>query len=285
MGWIFLVLVIAGYVAMNFIMKLGTLKGHESPLLTGSLFAAAALFCLLVVILSGQPLLFSGKLVFLAVAGGVGGGVAYFLFLNALKIGNYALTNSIYTMSFMLPVIFAIVFWKRPLGALLAAGIGLIVTGIVLISSAGSTKEGQKTGLWLKWMAFLGGAFVLTSVPQIASAAAVRLGPMNMWFFLFMTFLAGAIVFGAYFLLKKVKLNGRALGYGALAAGGSVAGNLFTLKALGQLPETIVFPISLTGPIIGALLISLLVFKEKIKTLGYAGIVLGIVGMILLAVK
>ena len=36
MGWIYLGLVVAGFVAMNFVMKLGSLKGHSSPALTAS---------------------------------------------------------------------------------------------------------------------------------------------------------------------------------------------------------------------------------------------------------
>jgi drug/metabolite transporter (DMT)-like permease len=285
MGWIFLLLVIVGYIAMNFIMKLGSLKGHGSPALTGSLFATAALYCLIVVLISGKPLLVSPKLVLLAIAGGSCGAIAYFLFLSALKIGNYALTISIYTMSFLIPVIFSIVFWKRPLGTLLAGGILFILVGITMISWAGSARKERKAGLWPKWIAFLGGAFVLTSVPQIVQAAAVRMGAINLWFFLFLTFTSGAVFFALYFALTRMKLAWRVFSFGALAAAGSVAGNLFSMKALSLLPETIVFPMSLAGPIIGAVLLSLLFFREKIKPLGYAGIIIGLGGMILLTLK
>ena len=80
MGWIYLGLVVAGFTAMNFIMKLGSLKGHSSPALTASLFSAAALFCLAVVLLSGQPLSSSGPVVLLAVGGGLGPWVTGWLF-------------------------------------------------------------------------------------------------------------------------------------------------------------------------------------------------------------
>ena len=123
MGWIFLGLVVAGFVAMNFVMKLGSMKGYSSPALTGSLFAAAAIFCLVALIISGKPLFISIPVVLLAVGGGVGGAVAYFFFLSALKIGPYAMTISIYTMAFLVPVGFSIVVWFRPLGASTAAGI------------------------------------------------------------------------------------------------------------------------------------------------------------------
>ncbi len=285
MGWVFLALVVAGYVAMNFVMKMGSLKGHSSPALTGSLFAVASFFCLLFLLFLRQPLHLSLPVVFLAVGGGVGGAVAYFFFLSALKIGNYALTISIYTMTFLIPVVFSVIFWKRPLGTILALGIIFILIGIVLISASGSTPDSKKSGLWLKWLLFLAAAFFLTGIPQLSQAAAVRLSAINLWFYLFLTFLSGALAFLIFFAMKKIRLAGNVFSFGALAAAGSVAGNFFTLKALTRLPETIVFPVSLSAPVIGAVLISLLLFREKIKPLGYLGIAVGLAGIILLSLK
>ena len=283
MGWIYLGLVVIGFVAMNFIMKLASLKGHASPVLTASLFAAAALFCLVVLILSGEPLFISAPVVLLAVGGGVGGAIAYFFFLSALKIGPYALTISIYTMSFLIPVAFSIIVWFRPLGTSSAAGIILIVAGIVLISVSATAAKGQVKGAWLKWMTLLGAAFILTGIPQIAQAAAARLGAINFWLFLFVTFLAGAVALWLSLLVKGTKPGRGVLLYGAVAAVGSIAGNFFTLKSLVKLPEPIVFPVSLAGPVVGALVLSLLYFKEKIKPLGYAGILACLAGIFLLA--
>jgi drug/metabolite transporter (DMT)-like permease len=285
MGWIYLGLVIAGFVAMNFIMKLGSLKGHSSPALTGALFAAAAMLCLAVLVVTGKPLLVSVPVVLLAAGGGIGGAVAYFFFLSALAIGHYALTISIYTMSFLIPVAFSIAVWKRPLGLLTAAGIVLVLAGVTLVSAAAPAGAGREKRVWSKWIVLLGAAFVLTAVPQIAQAAAARLSEINLWFFLFLTFLSGAVVFGLFFLVKGPRPGRGVLLYGILAAAGSVAGNLFTLRSLGKLPETVVFPVSLAGPVIGAVLLSLLFFKERIKPLGYLGIAFGLAGIVLLAVR
>jgi drug/metabolite transporter (DMT)-like permease len=283
MGWIYLGLVVVGFVAMNFVMKLGSMKGYSSPALTGSLFAAAALFCLVALIISGKPLYISAPIVLLAVGGGIGGAVAYFLFLSALKIGPYAMTISIYTMAFLIPVAFSIVVWFRPLGVSTAAGIVLIVAGIALITAAAAAGKGREKGAWVKWMVLLGAAFVLTGIPQIAQAAAARLGTINIWFFLFLTFLSGAVALWLFLLIKGSKPGRSVLLYGSLAAVGSVAGNLFTLKALVRLPETVVFPVSLAGPVIGAVLLSILFFREKIKPLGYLGILVGLAGIVFLA--
>jgi len=284
-GWLFLLLAIIGYVAMNFVMKLGSLRGLNSSELTGSLFALASFYCLLILILSGQALNFTLPVILLAIAGGAGGAIAYFFFLQALKIGSYALTISIYTMTFLNPVIFSIIFWNRQVTTLIGLGILLIITGIILISLAGSTPESQKSGLFLRWLIFLLATFFLTGIPQISQAAAVRLAEINLWSYLFVTFLAGALVFMIYLAAKKMKLPRQALSFGALAAAGSVAGNFFTLKALTGLPEPVVFPVIQAGPIIAAVVLSLAYFKERIKPAAYFGIMLGLVGIILLTLS
>src|SRR5512137_2292124 len=128
MGWIYLGLVVVGFVAMNFVMKLGSLKGHSSPALTAALFACAAVLCLAVLVVSGQPLYVSAPVVRLAIAGGIGGAIAYFFFLSALKAGPYALTISIYTMSFLIPVVVSIIIWSSPFDRSTVLAIVMIVS-------------------------------------------------------------------------------------------------------------------------------------------------------------
>lgn len=285
MGWIYLGLVVAGFVAMNFVMKLGSLKGHSSPALTAALFAAAAVLCLAVLVVSGGPLFVSAPVVLLAVGGGIGGAVAYFFFLSALKAGPYALTISIYTMSFLIPVVFSIIVWASPFDRSTAAAILLIVFGVVLISVSAAGTKGQAKAAWLKWLALIGTAFVLTGIPQLSQAAAARLGAINLWFFLFLTFSAGAVALWLFLLVKGEKPARGLFTYGALAAIGSVAGNFFTLRALAKLREPVVFPVSTAGPILAAVLLSVFYFREKIKPLGYLGILAGLGGIVLMALK
>jgi drug/metabolite transporter (DMT)-like permease len=285
MGWIYLGLVVVGFTAMNFVMKLGSLKGHSSPALTASLFSAAALFCLAVLVVSGQPLQSSRPVVLLAVGGGVGGAVAYFFFLSALRIGPYALTISIYTMAFLIPVAFSMIVWDRPLNVVSGAGIALIVAAVTLISSSAAKGKSEAKATWTKWLVLLAFAFVLTGIPQIAQAAAARLGAINLWYFLFLTFLAGSVALWSFLYAKRMEPRRGVLVVGGLAGLASVAGNMFTLHALGRLPEPVVFPVSLAGPVIGAVLLSVLFFREKTKPLGYLGILLGLGGIVLLALS
>jgi drug/metabolite transporter (DMT)-like permease len=283
MGWIYLGLVVAGFVAMNFVMKIGSLKGHSSPALTAALFAAAAALCLAVLVISGQPLHVSAPVIILAVCGGIGGAIAYFFFLSALKAGAYALTISIYTMSFLIPVVFSIIVWSSPFHRSTAAAILLVVSGVALISISAADTKGQAKAAWLKWLALIGTAFVLTGIPQLAQAAAARLGAINLWFFLFLTFSAGAVVLWLFLWARGMTPSRGLFRYGALAAVGSVADNFFILRALSKLREPVVFPVSTAGPILAAVLLSVFYFRERIRPLGYLGILAGLAGIMFLA--
>jgi len=285
MGWLFLALAVSGFVAMNFIMKLGGLRGYSSPLLTSSLFAFASLYCLVFLLFGRQSLNISPTIVWLAIAGGTGGAIAYFFFLRALDIGHYALTVSIYTMTFLNPVIFSIIFWRSPVTTWIALGIICIISGLILISLAGSTPKTKETGLYTKWLVYLTASFCLTGIPQISQAAAVRLGPINIWFYLFLAFFSGALIFLIFLIIKKVQFPRGIFPFGASAAAGSVVGNFFLMKALSQLPEPIVFPINQAAPIMAAVFLSIYYFREKIKPLAYLGFGLGLAGIIFLALK
>ncbi len=283
MGWVYLALAVGGFVALNFLMKLGTIKGFSSIHLTASLFVFASLYCLFFVLFGREPLHASSSVICLAVAGGCGGAVAYFFFLQALGIGNYALTISIYTLTFLNPVVFSIIVWRSPLTSAVALGIIAIIFGLVLISLAGFNLETQKTGLYFKWIVFLAACFFLTGIPQVSQAAAVRLQAINIWFYLFLAFLSGSLVFIIYLTLRGRRLPPRTFALGALAAVGSVAGNFFLMKALSELPAPVVFPINQAGPIIAAVFLSLFYFKEKIRPIAYFGIAIGVAGIVLLS--
>jgi len=54
------------------------------------------------------------------------------------------------------------------------------------------------------------------------------------------------------------------------------------LRALAKLPEPVVFPVSMAGPILAAVLLSVFYFRERIKPLGYLGIAAGLAGVLFL---
>jgi len=75
-------------------------------------------------------------------------------------------------------------------------------------------------------------------------------------------------------------LSRRTAAYGAGAAAGSVLGVFLTFKSLELLPETAVFPVSLGGPVMVGLVLSVLLFREKPSLAGCIGVVVGLIGLV-----
>jgi drug/metabolite transporter (DMT)-like permease len=72
--------------------------------------------------------------------------------------------------------------------------------------------------------------------------------------------------------------------YGSLAAFGSFVGVYCAIEALKLLSAAVVFPLTLSGPIIFGMLISF-IYREKIRLAGWTGVFLGICGIMILSVQ
>jgi drug/metabolite transporter (DMT)-like permease len=57
------------------------------------------------------------------------------------------------------------------------------------------------------------------------------------------------------------------------------------MKALAILPTALVFPATLVGPMLLAAITSVLIFREKIKAEGFAGLAIAAVGLVLLSMN
>ena len=282
MAWLYLCLTIIGFTAVTFFMKWGGQKGNSPLGLASTLFIAATLVTA-APLFAGGAHAFSKPDLLYGILAGVGGAVALVLFANALKIGHYGFSVAILHMSCLIPVIFSVLFLGATLGATKVVGLAVILLGLFLIttSSASSKTEGGKP--WLTWGLFISSAFFLNGIPQVAQALMAKAAVAGYAPFLFINYLSGAIV------LFLVTLRGRHFNtstvlFGSGGALGSVLGYVCVLKSLAFLPEPVVFPISLNGPVVAATVLSRLFFREQISWVGYLGILSGIAGIIILAV-
>jgi drug/metabolite transporter (DMT)-like permease len=79
-------------------------------------------------------------------------------------------------------------------------------------------------------------------------------------------------------------VKARAVWYGILAAFASYVGVYCTLEALKLIPAAVVFPITLSVPIMLGMFISF-VYREKIRLAGWIGVFIGICGIIILSLQ
>ncbi len=99
-----------------------------------------------------------------------------------------------------------------------------------------------------------------------------------------MSYAVGFILLLIFFLARRQHVKARALWYGILAAFASYVGVYCTLEALKRMPAAVVFPITLSAPIMLGMFISL-VYKEKIRLAGWIGVLMGICGIIILSLQ
>jgi uncharacterized membrane protein len=286
-GFLYIFLVVLAITAVALIAKIASRQGVDAFGLSASLFIVAAIFGAVVLWWHLPAKLAPCALVVSAVAG-IGGAFAVLGFNFAVREGHFGFSNAIYRSSFLIPVVYSVLFLNASLKWTTVLGIGLILSAIFLMSwSANSFKKGSRVEF--RWFVLIILSFALSGAPRVGQTLTSVYG-VNLYLYLFLSYAFGAAVF-IFELLRKTPLLliGKAVGTAALAWGTGAAlasylGVFCTLKALETLKPQIVFPISLSGPIILGIILSIVLFREQVRFSGWTGVMLGIGGITVLSI-
>ncbi len=280
-AYIHIVIVILGITCVGFFTTLASRKGIPGGDMVLSLFGLSTLIGLGVFLLDKKAT-FSADVTWLALLAGFGGGIAYFLFNAAVRNGHYGFSNAIYRSSYLIAVVFSVLVFKESISFQKLGGIILTTTSIFVISYSNESfsKHAGKTGA-LRWFGIILLSFFLSSMPRIGQNT-VSAFKLDKTVYLFLSYAPAALLF-LILAIRKGSFDKRALLYGGIGAIGSYVSVFSTISAINKLGGVVVFPITLTGPIILGLILSVAFFKEKIRPLGYAGIAIGATGIILLS--
>jgi drug/metabolite transporter (DMT)-like permease len=280
MGFLYLLIVVLAITATSVIAKLAALRKVGPLDLATSLFSVSALQGLLMV-WPRLPMRVTGQAVLISVAAGLGGGLAVLAFNAAVRAGHFGFSNAIYRSSFLVPVVYSVIFLNAALKPTTILGIGLNLLGVLLISqSTACFEKGRKAEF--RWFLLITAAFLLSGVPRVGQTLTSLL-KVDYLLYLFLSYLSGALTLLIFVAVKR-SFSPRSVTWGAGGAITSYAGVFCTLKALESLTPQVVFPISLSAPIVLGVLLSLFLFKEKVRATGWVGLVLGISGITVLAI-
>jgi drug/metabolite transporter (DMT)-like permease len=283
MGAIYIILVVLAITSVALMGKISARSGVPAFDLTSVIFIVATVFGFFFAWSMGTlPSHYTPRLLVISALAGAGGAAAVFVFNLAIRIGHFGFSNAIYRSSFVIPVIYGIAFLGGGVDASTASGIAAILISIFLISwSNESFGSGNRPEL--NWFFLIVISFLLSGLPRIGQLL-VSTGKLNSPAYLFASYAAGALLL-SLMLLKKRGLHRRAWIYGSVASIASFIGVFSTIEALRQIPAAIVFPVTLSGPIILGLVISRIVYRERIRPLGLLGVLLGLSGIIVLALR
>lgn len=282
MGLIYLLISIFGFIFVSFLTKLYGLREKNPAGINASLWISFFIISLVLLVLN-PPAEFLPSVSLWGVIAGIGGSIAYYSFARAINIGYYGFSNAIYTCSFVFPVFISVIFWSEPLKPIRITGIIFVIFAIFLMTSFNKFEK-KKNGLKFQWIIFALGALVFNAVPQISQATVNRFPQKDLYLFMLFASFGGLLIFLPTAIIKK-KITKLSFFYGALAAIASYCGNLFTLKSLEKFSDTLVFPITVSTPMIAVVLLSKYIFKENLSKLGLLGFVSGIIGLILIGIK
>ena len=204
---------------------------------------------------------------------------------KALCLGPMSITSLLVSLSLVIPSIYGIAFCDEEMTFVKVIGFVLLFTALVLFNIKKTEEDRKTSGKWLFYVAmtFLtnGGCSVIQKIHQQNYT-----GKYCNEFMMFAMFVAGII-----FLIPLLKKNffqrislTKGKRYGVLAGFSNGAVNFLTLVLAGYENASVLFPTISAGTIIASFICGTVFFKEKVSKSKLAGLILGVIAVILLKI-
>lgn len=220
---------------------------------------------------------------------------SYFM-LRAYDSGSFAYTSVIVSLSTIIPAFSGAIFWNETLYPAQIAGIVLLVLCFALCVG----KDKEKKQMSVKWLAYVFLAFLSTGfigVMQKVHQSSAYADELNG--FLIISFLISALAAGicAVIALKRKPAEqkdnadgeekpAKGLGYFlpiVLSGVGVALNNVINLYLSGKVDSAVFFPIVNGGGLILVTLCAVVLYREKLSVKQWAGIIVGIISVVLLS--
>lgn len=282
MGFLYICCVVLGITTVAYLSKLSARHNVPSFDFTLVLFTVASVFGYFFTKFTDVPSAsYTSKLWIISTVAGIGGATAVFIFNRAVKTGHFGYSNAIYRSSFLIPVILSVVVFNAKLNVPIVTGILSILTSIFLVSW--SDNAFNRVSGNIRWFLLIVSAFLMSGFPRIGQLL-ISHNKLNSSAYLFASYTASTVLLLIFYMFRSKRVHILALLYGSIAAFASFAGVYFTIEALHNLPASIVFPVTLSAPIILCMFISIF-HKERIRPAGWTGVLLGITGILILSLQ
>lgn len=217
-------------------------------------------------------------------------GIFFILIFNIMakssQLNGVGVTSVATKMSLVLPVIFAVAYYKESLSPWQILGIILALVSVYLASLKKRTQNVGKIHLWLPFLVFLGSGIIDTSIKYIQDGyltdgqypifSATVFGAAA---------LSGIVFVGAKSSKVPVTINLKNSIAGICLGIPNYFSIFFLLRALNSesLNSASVFTLNNVAIVLFSTLLGILLFKEKLLPKNWLGIVLAVFSIILVA--
>ena len=213
--------------------------------------------------------------------------VGFCLIINfCLKIGPTGPTVAANNLGLVGPVIVGL-FWPKLVPISLVTIAGFMLSGLALVtfglSSYQAKGENPVTPRWI-FLVFWG--WLLAAISMTGQYLGSVLAPEASFALVSTFFIASTIIlFPITLRYRSAWFNTREM-IGGAANGTIQAVSIFvTQRALQSYPSATVFPVTVLGPLIAVLLLSALVYRERLSRTTWAACLAGVVGLALLSLR
>ena len=280
---ILLIALVVVMTAMWPINKFATQKGARPETL-----GMVTCFCGLV--LSVGYLLASGnswanaKILLLGFLGGFAYAEGFFVLITScLKIGPIGLTTAMNNMGLIGPLVIGMLFFDETKNFSLVTGIGFaaILLCLILIAMQSSGKSGGEVSF--RWFRMAFGGWLLSCMSLGCQYLSSRVDENGYLLYSVAYFISSFLILLGITIYRFRSGPNRAEIIAGVASG--ILSSLETplsMYLVTQLPAIILYPISVTSPMILILLIGRFFLKEHMSRMSWIAVAIGIIGMVAL---
>ncbi|MCK4538707.1 MAG: EamA family transporter [Candidatus Krumholzibacteria bacterium] len=263
------------------ILKINEGAGGSRLVMMGGNYIVASFIALLM--LRGNPGPFDRVTLGIGVLTGADYVISFLVLMAGIGKGPLALPVTVMRLSVVVPVVASIFLWNETPGLTRYGGIALGLAAIVFfgLGVAGHGRKKRATrGFWL----LLAAIFISTGLASILLKTFREVSPdVRRLAFTWLLFSSAGILTWLIILLKRIRVDWKTFRLGMFLGLPNLFSTVFTLKALENIPASIVFPFINVTVIFGATLLGLFVWKEKLDRLSTTGLVFAAVSLVLLA--
>ena len=282
MNGLMLIVVILGVAIQQIVTKIYNEKVKGGVF---SFSAAGAFFAMIFFVLTAtEKLNFNFEFLWYSVLFAVGFSMALGFSVMAIKTGSLSLSNMIIQTSLIVPALYGIIVLGENIKATMIIGIVILLMALVLVNYEGKTEKKQIT---LKWLIFVflsfignGACSTIQKVQQIEFNGMYKNEFMIVALMLTVMILLVLSFFTERDKMVKSFKSGAPMYIAYGLANGLV--NLFVILLALRMPSSIMFPIISAGGTVAVSAVSIFVYKEKLSVTQKAGIILGVVSIVLL---
>jgi drug/metabolite transporter (DMT)-like permease len=268
-------------IAIALILKLNEGRGGNRILIAGANYLSASAISFLM--LGGRVPLPGAATLAIGTATGVIYVLGFLLLMAGIARLPLAVPVTIARLSVALPVIVAVLLWAERPGILQWLGLSLGLVAVLILGLGFAGSGGGSGGG--KGAAFLVPAlFVVLGLGDVMLKAFRETAPdLDRLAFTWILFTAAMVLAWILIGIGRVRFDGRTFALGLLLGVPNLFSTVFTLLALRAVPASIAFPFINLTVIVGSTLFGFVLWKERLRRMGVAGLVVAAAAIVLLA--